>query len=338
MAVITNPYTGKKYADLDASGVMNLAQQIVDQYFSGAAISSKYPDLERNASQYGGIVGRVRFPAVGSTPVDPNTMQKIAPAYPNPTALYFAKWTRKRYPVEWNELDVQKVVRGEMEFSAFVAQAINAAAEGYQMDKNRDLKNAFMKQGTPADADDMAAIWLDANGGVSKDARSILGHLNHYEVLEAGATFEDVYKVLQEISKDMTFDNSTYTDAFVCGAKTEDLVIVVPHSFMAGANTAYLARLVQLQEAKKLPTIIETDGCTFKHGDKTGCVALIMDKDFMFHCERARMTLAGHDRDRGSFYNDLILEDGIPCFPTFKAYAVLFDMPTQATTSEVVNG
>lgn len=337
MAVITNPYTGKKYADLDAQGIMNLAQQVVEQYFIGAAITSKYPSFERSISEYGGILGRVRFPAVTSIAVDPNTMTKIAPAYPNPDALYFCKWQRKRYPVEWDELDVQKVVNGELKFNEFIARAINAAVEGYQLDKNRDLKNAFMKQGTPSSTDDNAAIWVGADGTVSTAAQSFLGHLGHFEKLEDGVTFQEVYQVLQDISKDMLFDNSTYTDAFVCGAEISDLKIVVPHKFMSGANTAYLAQLAQLQKAEKLPEIVETDGCIYTANGKTYCVALIMDQDFMFHCERARMTLAGHDRDRGSFYNDLIVEDGIPVFPSMKAYAVIFQLPTQGTAGELVN-
>lgn len=337
MPIITNPVTGKPIEVLTVGDVMNLAEKVIQEVFEGAAISSKYPDLEKSVTEYGAILGAVRFPAVESVAVDPNTMQKIAPAYPDPTALYFKKWTEKRYPVEYRRIDAYKVVTGEMQFSAFVAAAINAAIEGYKLDINNNLKAAFMKQGTPANNDDLSAIWLNAAGTVSTASQSILGKLGHYEVLEAGATFEDVYAALQEIAKDMTFPNATYTDAFVCGAEMSDLVCILPTAFMAGANTRFLANLKNLEKVEMIPKIIETDGCTFQHGDKTGCVALIMDKRFMFHAEKFRETISGEDRDRASMYNDLHIEDGIPCFPCYKAYAIVFDKPTQGTASEVVN-
>ena len=336
MAVITNPFTGEKLTNLTAEGVMNLAFKIAESRFSGAGITSKYPDLERGVTEYGAILEEVRFPAVESQAIDPNTTTKIAPAYPNPTALYFKKWTEKRYPVEWRIMDAQKVVNGEMDFGAFVAAAINAAAEGYRLDVNDNIKNAFMKQGTPS-GDNNAAIWLTADGTVSTANQSILGKLGHYEVLNAGATFEDVYNEIQRVAMDMQFPNATYTDAFKCSAEMGDLVCVVPTAFMAGANTRYLSDIKNLEKAEAIPKLIMTDGCTFAHGGKTGCVILIMDKRFMQHVERYRGTVAGEDRDRVSRYNDLIVEDGIPVFPCYKAYAIVFDLPDAAKESVVVN-
>lgn len=336
MAVITNPFTGEKLTNLTAEGVMNLAFKVAESRFSGAGITSKYPDLERGVTEYGAILEEVRFPPVESQVIDPNTMTKIAPAYPNPTALYFKKWTKKRYPVEWSVMDAQKVVNGEMDFDAFVAAAINAAAEGYRLDVNDGMKNSFMKQGTPS-GDNNAAIWLTADGAVSTANQSFLGKLGHYEVLDAGSTFEDVYNAIQTVALDMQFPNAAYTDAFKCSAEKSDLVCIVPTAFIAGANTRYLSDIKNLEKAEAIPKLILTDGCTFTHGAKTGCVILIMDKRFMQHVERYRGTVAGEDRDRVSRYNDLIVEDGIPVFPCYKAYAIVFDLPTQGTTSEVVN-
>ena len=37
-------------------------------------------------------------------------------------------------------------------------------------------------------------------------------------------------------------------------------------------------------------------------------------------------------------HNDLIVEDGIPVFPCYKAYAIVFDLPDTAKESVVVNG
>lgn len=338
MAVITNPFTGQKLANLTVDGVMNLALKVAESRFTGAGVTSKYPELERTAAEYGAILEEVRFPAVESQVVDPNTMTKIAPAYPNPTALYFKKWTEKRYPVEWRRIDAQKVVTGEMQFDAFVAAAINAAVEGYKLDVNDNLKAAFMKQGTPKDAEDMAVIWVDTSGNVNTaGAQSILGKLGHYEVMDAGATYEDVYNEIQRIAKDMEFPNATYTDAFKCGAQKEDLVCIIPTAFTAGANSRFLADIKNLEKVEAIPHIIETDGLTYQHGDKTACGILIMDRRFMCHVERFRETIAGEDRDRASMYNDLHTEDGIPVFPCYKAYMILFDLPTTAKESVLVN-
>lgn len=338
MAVITNPFTGQKLSNLTVDGVMNLALKVAESRFTGAGVTSKYPELERTASEYGAILEEVRFPAVESQVVDPNTMAKIAPAYPNPTALYFKKWTEKRYPVEWRRIDAQKVVTGEMNFDAFVAAAINAAVEGYKLDVNDSLKAAFMKQGTPSGADDNSAIWLDASGNVNTTgAQSILGKLGHYEVMDAGATYEDVYNEIQRIAKDMLFPNATYTDAFKCGAEKDDLVCIIPTAFMAGANSRFLSDVKNLEKVEAIPHIIETDGLTYQHGDKTACGVLIMDKRFMGHVERFRETIAGEDRDRASQYNDLHIEDGIPVFPCYKAYMILFDLPDTAKESVLVS-
>lgn len=350
-SVITNPITGETLTDLSIQGVYNLAYRIIEQVINGAEIEFMYPELNRTISEWGAIVGTARVPATESQTVNKNITTKIAPAYPNPSVLYFQTWTEKVYPAEFRRIDANKVLNGEMEFEAFVAKVVNANIEGYKLDVDKGIKAAFSysTNTTPAN---YAEIIIDTSTAtapaVATGSKSVLGNMGQYEVLQ-NATYADIYKELTRVSKQMRFPNTDFSGSFECGATMDDLVIYAPIAFTASASIDFLAKLYNISEAKQLPTIRETDGLSYAYTDANGvahtkAIILIQDKRFLSHVERFREVWAGRDRDRRSDYNDLHVEDAIMINTLYKAYAIVFDIPqsddpvTVKGDAELVNG
>lgn len=345
MAVITDLITGANVEAITVNDVYGLAERIVEQVIEGADISFKYPELNRTISEWGSIIGTARIPATESRTVDPETMTKNAPAYPTPSVLYFNEWTEKVYPAEWRRIDASKVLSGDLEFAAFVAKVVNANLEGYRKDVNLGIKKvlSYATNETPAK---FAEVIIDTTTAtaptVSTNAKSILGNMGQYEVLE-NATFDDVYTEIMRISELMQFDNDDFSGSFVCGANRDDLVIYAPVDFMASQSIEYKTRLRQLESFRDLPEIKTTDGNVFEYTDgedvaQKKCVILIQDKRFLSHVERWRETQAGYDRERKSEYNDLHVEDAIIANTLYKAYAIVFDLPKVQNVNVKVNG
>lgn len=334
-AVITNPITGDTLQVSTVNQVYNLIYRVAEAVIDGAKIDFKYPDLNRSISEWGAILASARLPATESRSVNKNITSKGAAAYPSPSVLYYQTWTEKVYPADIRRIDADKVVSGEMEFEAFLAKVINANIEGYRKDVNAGMKAAFgyTASSTPANyAEIIISTATSTAPTVSTNAKSILGAAGQYEVLSS-ATFADVYKELQKITKDMTFDNSTYSGSFVCGASVDDLMIIMPTDFTAAASVDFMAKLYNMEQAAKLPKIVETDGLAWNYTDAqsashTKCVILIQDKKFLSHIERYRAVDSGYDRDRKAQFSDLHIEDAIAINPLYKAYAIVFDLPS----------
>jgi len=337
MAVLTNPITGELTTAMSVHDVYNLAYKFLESYMSGADIEFKYDELNRAYKEWGAIIETARFPATESTTVNKNTTSKVAPNYPAPKVRYYQDWTEKCYRADIRRIDADKVLSGEMEFEAFLAKVINANIEGYKLDVNKAMKNAFgitassITSATPY-AEIIISTATATAPAVSTDTKSVLGAAGLYENLN-GATFAQVFTEMQKISKDMTYDNSTYTPNFVCGAAMDDLCVIMPSEFAAAAGVEFLSKLYNMEEAKKIPMVIETDGLAFDYTNaqnqaKTKCVILVQDKRYLNHWERYREEITSYDRDRFSQGYDLHIEDAVTINPLYKAYAIVFDLPT----------
>ena len=335
--VFTNPLTATPIELTTVKDVYDLAYKVCESVIDGAAITAKYPELMRTVSEFGAILENVRVPATSSVTVNKDATNWPAPAYPQPSAVYFQNWTEKVFPAEVRRVDATKVLLGEMELDAFLANIVNANLEGYRNEVNTELKTAFGTQVPESELFETGALittWnvggqihvvTDVNPATPEQKK--LGALNQYKVLEAGATFEDVFTEMTRICKDMTFANSRYSGGFECGAEMRDLTIYAPLEFTAAAGVQFLSRLYQLSEAQQMPELRDTDGLVFTDGNKKFYGILIMDKRALSHVERWREAEAYPVPARKSMRFDLHVEEGIVYLPHYKAYMILFYMP-----------
>lgn len=335
MAVITLP-TGGEGNPLTLSDVYGLADKVIMEYLTGADIKNQYPELEKTLSEYGAISGYGRLAAQESAAVNPNTTTKSAPHYPDFTTEYFRERTEKRYWVDYRPQDAQKVLDGTMTMDAFVAVVVNSIMEGYKNETNKAIKNALGYQESTGTETDKAMLVLNADGTVDVTAKSILGNLGQYEEI-ADPTFEKVFNRLSIIAKKFTKSNNDFSAGFECGANLEDVAIYLPVDFTGAAGFSFLAKWNNQGEANKLPTIYETDGLMFDHDGVDRAVALIIDKRAISHVETYREVVDYMDVDRGHARGvSMVIEDMIPLAKYWKAYAIIFDMPTAAEEAVIV--
>lgn len=339
MAVITRPTTGEKVAVFTPEELIGLVSKDAETIISGADITLKYPQFESTVSEWGGYIEEARIPAASSETVNPNDTAICGPYYFEADARYFDDWTEKRYASEIRRTDVMKVLRGEMEYSDLVARVVQRNVEGFRLETNEGVRNAFASSAevhagnTPllvydANSDGIAGSLTDP---VVRGALVDTDGTARYEVLDlSGATnkYDTIYAEIAKIVSDMEFDNSTYTVGNkVYGARRDDLCIVMPHAFAAQAGVEYMSRLYNMVELGKLPEIILTDGLTWTVTvEATPAAAIIiMDKRVLRHVVRTEEVEEPHYiHCRRSYQYILNVEDMIKILPFYKAWAIAF--------------
>ena len=339
MAIYTPPTLGAAAVNLlTTNDVYNLADKIIMERLTGASISNQYPELERTIERYGAIHGTARLPHAESGAVDPTTVTKSAPHYPQWVTRYFKARQKKRYWVDYSEVDARKVLDGTMSMDVFTATLLNSLVEGYRAETNTSMKKALGYLDDSSDDD--ALLIMNTDGTVNTGEHSALGALGQYEVIN-NPTFSGIYTRLLELAKKFTKQNSNYSNGFECGAERRDIAIYMPIAFSSKAGFEFLSKWNNQGEANALPQIYETDGLEFATASNgTKLAIVIIDKEVLNHVEYERDIVNYIDVDRGHTRGiSMLVEDEIPLnLYGWKAYALIFDANISSATPVSVEG
>lgn len=286
MAIITSPVSGETITATTAGQVYGLLYRDLVRLVDGAAIETKYPELERNYGEWGAIIEELRVRAQSSVAVNPSTTALCPPHYPQLDSVMFDEWTEKEYYTNIRRVDLTKVVRGEQEYSDLLATIINSNVEGYTNETNQAIEQAmvtvsptggtvsapqlvYVKTATSNDresADLYGRIYTYADSGDVEYVRasgvgvnvSINGGVGAITTI-AGSTPPTFNQIMAEVlfrAMDMTRANSTYTvGGGVYGARMEDLVIYMSDRFAAGLDMKYIQALFNERGISKLPEL-----------------------------------------------------------------------------------
>ena len=318
----------------------NMALKYARAEIEGAAASSHYSDFDKTEVDYGAILESVRVPASESTEVNQTGTALPAPSWPANKVRYYSAWKSRQYMKSIADDSVEKVVGNPDDEARLIATIINANAEGERIEADDNYRSFFFTStdsGTePAGNDLPLLVQWDGDSGAWQVSGQ-LPKLRRYKFLDGFANaddaYEKVYTELTRISKDMTFNNSLYSSGFKCGAKMEDLRLILPTAFTAAASVQYLSRLYNLSEVGKIPKIIECDGLNisnfvFGAGD-TGeyMAAIIADTRAIGRVTRGRRSEAW--RPDGKWRTDYYskVDDMYYFNPNYKAYAIGWRMP-----------
>lgn len=317
-----------------------LALKYARAEIDGAAASSHYSDFDKSEVDYGAILESVRVPASASTDVNHTDTSLPAPAWPGSKVRYYKDWTPRQYMKSIADGSVEKVVGNPDDEARLIASIINANADGERIEADENYKNFFLSGNggsfEPSGPNmPLLQIWDGSAPAGSEGVGGQLPTLHQYEFLDgltSGNVFEKVYSEIARISKDMTFNNSIYSNGFKCGARMEDLRVILPTDFTAGASVQFLSRLYNLSEVGKIPKIIETDGLsrgfTFgENDDGQYMAAIIVDTRAIGRVTRGRRSEAW--RPDGKWRTDYYskVDDMYYFNPNYKAYAIGWRMP-----------
>lgn len=331
----TIPTNGITEVPTSTEKATGLALKYAEMYIDGAAISRHYGDFDKTVDQYGAILESVRIPATESTSVNRGSTTVPAPEYPAPKVRYFNDWSEKQYVKSVPDDQLEKTVGNADEFARLTATIINSNAEGERMEADASYKDMFYKFGLTGDN----LPYLVTSSGSASSGPLFNGFLvnngqyEHLTGLTADNFYGKVYSEIKHVAEDMTFNNSIYSDGFTAGAKMEDLRLILPTKFTSAASVQFLSKLYNLAEIGELPKIIKTDGCfdPTVYDDAPGTagigVALIVDVRAIGRVKRP---------DRAEAYRPPLkwrtdfatkVEDMYYYLPSYKAYAILFDIP-----------
>lgn len=318
----------------------NMALKYARAEISGAAASTHYSDFDKTEVDYGAILESVRVPASVSTAVDQSGTALPAPSWPVNKVRYYSEWKARQYVKSIADDSIEKVVGNPDDEARLIATIINANAEGERMEADDNYNSFFLtstNSGVEPTGTDLPLldVW-DGDAGAWQVSGQ-LPKLRQYKFLDRAATkaeaYEKVYTELTRISKDMTFNNSRYSGGFKCGAKMEDLRLILPTAFTSAASVQFLSRLYNLSEVGKLPKIIETDGLWISDfvfgaedfGDYMA--AIIVDTRAIGRVTRGRRSEAW--RPDGKWRTDYYskVDDMYYFNPNYKAYAIGWRMP-----------
>lgn len=334
MAIITSPITGESITAANVGDVMGFMYADLNRFLdslSGADITLKYPELERTYEEWGAILHEGRIPATASAAVDKNATSICGPYYFTADSRYYNDWTEKKYVKEIRRCEVTKILRGEAEYSDFLARIIQSNLEGFRNETNKGIDKTFVwtsGEGTKAllNFDDAAsgfALFSDDSFLARGSAR--------YEVLDAGATFADIWADILSTTLDMTNTNSTYTEGDAeWGAASDDLAIYIPQKFAAYSDVKYRQKLENVFGLDKLPSVRTHNAAVMNNiGDNTNrYAAFILDKRVINHVTRYMEYNDDRVACRESLQVSLHVEDMIKYVPFYKAWAIIFQMPT----------
>ena len=324
----------------------NMALKYARTEISGAAASSHYSDFDKSEVEYGAIIESVRVPASESTAVNQTGTALPAPSWPANKVRYFSDWASRQYVKSIADDNIEKVVGNADDEARLIATIINANAEGERIEADDNYKNFFLSfgGGSSRPTGENLSLLAEWDGEAPSGPAGIAGllpDLGQYKLL-GGITretvFDTVYTELARVSKDMTFNNSAYSGGFKCGAKMEDLRIILPTAFTSAASVQFLSKLYNLSEVGKLPKIIECDGLyigDFNYipdGQEQATVgnymaAIIVDTRAIGRVTRGRRSEAW--RPDGKWRTDYYskVDDMYYFNPNYKAYAIGWVMP-----------
>lgn len=342
MAQIVSPITGKTVDSINIDAVMGMLAADLVQLIAGADISFRYPEMERTYGEYGAIIKEGRIPPAEGRSVNTQTTQLCAPSYFDLDSRVYDNWLESVYPSEIRRVDITKLVTDQASYEDLLRRTAERNIEGYRAEVNRAIDAAL--SGTidsgGINSPDRALIY-QVQGEVGMYPGGYLTNGTRYEYLveneETGEapSFAKVWSEILAVYFDMLVENSTYTEGDnVYGARREDLVVYVPHKFLAYSDITYIQKLFNERGLDKLPEIRTHNGGVLRiSGQYTDdsnnniYAILILDKRVLNHVTRF-MEAGSHDVDcRKSTVFDLHVEHMIKYAPFYKAYAILCAMP-----------
>lgn len=347
MSVITNPTNGQATPITNVDELTGLVDLVTRFEYSGAKVSNRYETFDKTPLEFGAIIESVRVPATGSKTVNETSVTEPAASFPKFAKRYISAPKKKMYYVDITYDHLSRVVDGQANFDDLVATIINANNEGERRDANESYKGLFAKH-PPTLNDNIERIDSLIGGFVSIEVDEqfekfggFLSTVNtdlpaiQYERIE-NPTFEQLWAEIKRVAKDMTFDNSTYSNGYQCECRMKDLVLVIPAKTMDDADVKLLANVKNLEKDYLVPTIHETDGNVIVSGGNVNAgynyakVAIICDRRAL-----GRVVLDRHTRSR-DIANDkrrfeLYVTDEFYFDPNYKCYAIIYDDPIADT-------
>lgn len=343
MAQIVSPISGKTVDSFNIDEVMGMLAADLVVLIAGADISFRYPELERAYGEYGAMIKEGRVPPAEGRSVNAQTTQLCTPAYFELDSRVYDNWLESVYPSEVRRVDITKIVTDQQSYDDLLRRTAERNIEGYRHEVNVAIDRAFVKNDDSNSENPAFLIGYDGGGervggALSENSPALKAR---YEVLAADGTiteggltpttFRAVWSEILAVYFDMLCENNTYTEGDnVYGARREDLVVYVPHKFLAYSDMSYIQRLFNERGLEKLPEIKTHNGAPVNSfGSETAMQAIfIMDKRVLNHVARF-MEAGSHDVDcRKSTVFDLHVEHMLKYAPFYKAYCILTPMPT----------
>lgn len=336
MAVIVSPITGKSVDTIDIDSVYGLLAADLVELYAGAGIDFRYPEMERTYGEYGAMIKEGRVPAAEGRNVNPNAAALCDPAYLEMDSKVYDNWIEAVYPVEIRRVDLTKIVTDQASYEELLSRIVFSTVEGYKKETNTAIDRMFIRE-VPLGGDQTKStlIAFSPDNGQVYAGSQLLG--NRYEMLEgpegAPPTFRQVWSEILATCFDMVVENNTYTEgANIYGARMDDLVIYVPHKFLAYSDIGYVQRLFNERGLNKLPEIRTHNGSEITAAPEVGGTyyfVYILDKRVINHVTRFYES-GSHEVDcRKSHVFDLHVEHMLKYAPFYKAFAIGFQMPTE---------
>lgn len=335
MAIFVDPTNGQATPISSVETVSGLVKTLTQFLYTGAEVKNRYAIFDKTPQEYGAICESVRVPAVASIAVNAQQTTHNVPNYPNYAKRYFSGETKRQYHVNISYERLKRVVDGKDSVENLTALTINSTNEGEKLEANKNYIRLFASIDKRGGQDENVIIGTTLD---DSDDREVYGFLkqtaqDQFEVFE-NATFKDIMEWIKSISKDMTFENSIYSNGFECGADMSDLVLIMPHKLLASMDVRYLADVRNLEKIGDIPQIVEADlpdsiveydadkgeaifGYYIIIADRRALGRVVLDRHTeIYPCE-------SDTRDHVTYVTDEFYFD-----PNFKCYALITNKPT----------
>lgn len=351
MADIISPISGEVVTSANVGSVCGILYADLAKLVDGADIETRYPEFDRSYGEWGAIIQQGRVGAASATDVDKNSTDVCGPYYFSVDSRYYDDWVEKKFPSELRRIDLTKVCRNPEEYETLLRLTAERNMAGYKKFVNKSVDAMFLQTATAAPASPSALIGaLSGKATVAEAVTNGGGFLNpktptannaaRYEIMDDGATYEQLWtEVLRQILH-MKVENNTYTEGaeeYGLQKISERMSVYVPIDFFAGTNMQYLQGLFRLNGMDKIPTIREHNGADIVTSDgKRYGVIYLLDHRVINHVNRAMYYDEAEIMCRKSNMIDLHTEDMVKYSPFYKAWAIVFNYAIPAAESVAV--
>lgn len=351
MADIISPISGEVVTSANVGSVCGLLYADLAKLVDGADIETRYPEFDRSYGEWGAIIQQGRVGAASATDVDKDATNICGPYYFSVDSRYYDDWVEKKFPSELRRIDLTKVCRNPEEYETLLRLTAERNMAGYKKFVNKSVDAMFLQTAGTAPAKPSALIGaLSGKATVAEAVTNGGGFLNpktptannaaRYEIMDDGATYEQLWtEVLRQILH-MKVENNTYTEGaeeYGLQKISERMSVYVPIDFFAGTNMQYLQGLFRLNGMDKIPTIREHNGADIVTSDgKRYGVIYLLDHRVINHVNRAMYYDEAEIMCRKSNMIDLHTEDMVKYSPFYKAWAIVFNYAIPAAESVAV--
>lgn len=225
---------GKTYDLLDVNQVYGIIEKLAKSTISSVKSSNRLDFLNKGKIDNGTIIEDIIVELAESYTYNPNATDVFAKLVPSMKVQYYQDWSAGQWQATIEDFKIRKVISGQKSVSDLTMEMLASLTNG-------------------ADHEDYKAF-----KGLLKS--TIASTLTECGTITPTSTITDILETIRNAVESFTFVNNSYVVAnYETSCSLEDIIIVIPYTWMNKIDITTLANMFNMEKASLMAQIVKID-------------------------------------------------------------------------------